>query len=528
MGTYKKSEYLLQSMLEEGEAQTDKFRVDIGGAWMRDADGKFKPQPPKMGANEKFSKISFGSSNIFQNYEASPYYSITQSVTLKSDSSYFENYSDFVDYIRGTSEDTPAIVTGSYFVDTNISIQVPFSQKEKQIIENSAKPMSYYVKPFYNFYQRNYENDTITVAEQTLPNLYSIYASKSDIDQSPNALNDFDEELLNIGTLLEDIVDTLGPLPPETEILPIQNINFLREANDYKGIFPMYNEIEFSTQRNTVLAEIIGEADLSNSLLNYISGAAQQSLPFAGFREELSVNSEGKVEFVDTAADGIFRTYDLFEWVNKVSEEINKENSNLNIIGPAPEESNKFIKFLNLLKFEAKFQDMINSYLRNYKDILDGIPSYSETVAYKVEKRIAGNLVTTYLFPNSNEIDVYRFVDTQVKYGQKYEYSAFAYQLVLGAEYKYKNLKTSVKNNYQDYQNIISNSNYAGDDQDTNSGTTTSGGSGGGGAGGSRPAGFGGYVIQEPGVIEREDEGTDTDNIDNFDSEEFEVGGENE
>lgn len=506
MGTYKKSEYLLQSMLDEDNNVSDKLRVDIGGAWIRDADGKFKPQNAKIGAMQKFSNVSFSKLTINQEHESFPYYSITQSITLTSDDSLFDNYKSFLEYINGTKDTPGAITTGSYFTDAYMSVPLPYSQKEKSLVENSAKPQSYSVAPVYNFYQRNYEDKTITVPEQILPNLYSVYASKSDIDESPNALNDLDEELLNIGTFLGDIVDTMDPVSPEVEVLPIENIKFLDEANPYKSIFPMYNEVEFSTQRNTVIAQVLEDADLSTSLLKFLSGSLDQSLPFAGFREELSLDSSGKIQFVDTPADSHFKVYDIFEWVEELSQNISSNENNKNIIGPAPAESNKFIKFLNLLKFEARMEDTINSYLRSYQDILEGIPSYSETVAYKVEKRRAGTLVSTYLFPNSNEIDVYKFVDTQVKYGEKYDYSAYAYQLVFGAEYVYGSVSTTVETNYTDFKNPIVDESYIEEDvDDSNTGTNTGTSSGGGGYG--RPAGFGGFMIEDPSEkIEEKDD----------------------
>jgi hypothetical protein len=172
----------------------------------------------------------------------------------------------------------------------------------------------------------------------------------------------------------------------------------------------------------------------------------------------LSVDQNGEVIFVATNGPGTFKTLDVFSWLNEVINTFSKDQSStenqnsslfdsifkeVSYIGPDPEELNKFVRFLNLLTFEGKMQNMINDYMRSYTDLIKGVPSYSETVAYKVVKTKAGQPITTFIFPNSNEIDVYNFVDTQVKYGETYEYSAFAYQLVLGAEYMYDNLELS-------------------------------------------------------------------------------------
>jgi hypothetical protein len=70
----------------------------------------------------------------------------------------------------------------------------------------------------------------------------------------------------------------------------------------------------------------------------------------------------------------------------------------------------------------------------------DGEPCYSEVVFYKIEKYAQDDLntyISRYFIPNSSELDVCNFVDTQVKYGKKYNYRITAYVLVLGSQYSY-------------------------------------------------------------------------------------------
>jgi len=532
MATFKKSEYLLSSMVGKN-TDADLLRVDLGANWERDNNGKFQLQTSSVANQGNFTKIKFENPITDHIYESSPYYSITQSITLKSDDSKFKNYSDFVNYINGTATTPPLIKTGSFFLDAHITLPIPYSQQEMKLIENSARPLSYKVDPVYNFYQRNYEDKTVTVPEQILPNLYSVYGSKSDADQSPNTLNDLDSELINIGTFLGNIVGSTSPTNPELEILPTENVGFIKEANPYKAIFPMYNEIEFSTDRSTIFAEIMEDARLSTDLLKYLSdrvNTSNQTRPFAGFREELSVGGNGEVVFASLSSDGQFRTYDVFAWLNGIAGDFVDSDStsfftsngeeDVSFIGPTPDETNKFIKFLNLLKFEGKVQNLVNNYMRNYENILQGIPAYSETVAYKVEKRKAGTLVTTYLFPNSNEIDVYKFVDTQVKYGEKYDYTAYAFQLSMAAEYEYKDVDVKLITNSEQVKppTVLQTSN-------TGAGTTNSGGSGGGGGSGGPPK-FGGFVTEEAAIILEEEPREDTSALAGDIADEFSKEGE--
>jgi hypothetical protein len=89
---------------------------------------------------------------------------------------------------------------------------------------------------------------------------------------------------------------------------------------------------------------------------------------------------------------------------------------------------------------------------RTFKDLIDGIPSYSETLMYKVTKFLGEGIdspIQTFYFMNSMELKSFMseesrisFVDTQVKYDQIYTYTVIAYQVIVGAKYIYSNLRT--------------------------------------------------------------------------------------
>ena len=54
-----------------------------------------------------------------------------------------------------------------------------------------------------------------------------------------------------------------------------------------------------------------------------------------------------------------------------------------------------------------------------------------------------GNLIQNFYIPNVTESDVLEWVDTQVKYGETYQYQIYAYHAVLGTAYEYKNRVTN-------------------------------------------------------------------------------------
>ena len=72
--------------------------------------------------------------------------------------------------------------------------------------------------------------------------------------------------------------------------------------------------------------------------------------------------------------------------------------------------------------FLEKLRKLVRDKFRTYEQVMKGTPAYSETILYRVAKFEGGpngTPIQNYYFPNSNEVDVLRFIDTQVKYGTK-------------------------------------------------------------------------------------------------------------
>ena len=82
----------------------------------------------------------------------------------------------------------------------------------------------------------------------------------------------------------------------------------------------------------------------------------------------------------------------------------------------------------------------ITPLFRTYNDILNGKTAYNETIFYRIEKvRVSDNtVVQNFYIPNSDDIDVVEYYDTQVRYGEEYTYKTYAYQLVIGNRYRFK------------------------------------------------------------------------------------------
>ena len=93
-----------------------------------------------------------------------------------------------------------------------------------------------------------------------------------------------------------------------------------------------------------------------------------------------------------------------------------------------------------------------SSYGRNFNDICQGIPAYSEVVFYEIEKFVViggqEKHIQTFILPNVSDVNdtsaqpedagVVRFIDSQVLPGTDYSYKISAYNYVLGSVYSYE------------------------------------------------------------------------------------------
>jgi hypothetical protein len=98
-----------------------------------------------------------------------------------------------------------------------------------------------------------------------------------------------------------------------------------------------------------------------------------------------------------------------------------------------------FKEAVDKTKMKSKLQEFVLNKTRSHKEVIEGKKAYSEVLLYRVEKKsAAGTTLQNFWLENTPANDVMRYVDTQVKYGQKYEYNIYAYTAVIGTKYRYQ------------------------------------------------------------------------------------------
>ena len=117
-------------------------------------------------------------------------------------------------------------------------------------------------------------------------------------------------------------------------------------------------------------------------------------------------------------------------------------------------------KAFNLLQAFARFMSIYDNRGRTPEEVFGGMPSYSETVGFRIDKYggegTSKTLIQSFYLPNINKIDPnnpgnilrnIEFADTQVSYNKLYTYKIFAERVVIGTKYWYEGKRAG----YPDY-----------------------------------------------------------------------------
>jgi|GEM_PF-5363191 len=385
----------------------------------------------------------------------------------------------------------PSVITGQVFFDHTYELSLPFTAAETKDLQVPLGALTAEIKPEYNFYIKDYEN-TVTkrksVLDNTLPNLY-VFLSELD-NENPNpefrnfitldgtlnteeqmlqhqgVKNKFDIKSHPIGQYYdlyahqyEDAVKNGAVSRLNNKFsnisVPLEEIGLFNTYNEKSEMFPMLVDIRLGTDKTTTFAQILKDSQLTNAFMTRVINRHikdEASILEAEVASEIVVQHEGgtkrKVSRFDSMKKRAWNIAELIEDLREGDEQLdpnraiflgNHDQETATLAGP----EFKFFKSLMFSIFRGKLQTLIKQKARTLKEVMAGKEAYSETVMYRISKHefgAAGAPIQSFWLPNSNEIDVLRFVDTQVKYNKRYVYKIWAYQMVIGTKYWHSEL----------------------------------------------------------------------------------------
>ena len=253
----------------------------------------------------------------------------------------------------------------------------------------------------------------------------------------------------------------------------IYPLNALKDndINISKASFPFYNEINFNTDTSNKMADILRNSKLFDALvLDYINqmniaGMRTQDIDFHSYQELLlsvAAASEGKKtsfneQFLPLNESGNkYKTYNFDAFAMQIKN-LNSTNSLMQSISAAQAatisvsgedfsdenidlfQADPLSQLIYKMTFLSTYASFVKENLRTYRDIVQGVLAYNETLFYRIEKRNnQGNVIQNFYVLNDSELDEVNLIDTQIKYGVDYTYQIFAVQFVVGNDYHYE------------------------------------------------------------------------------------------
>ena len=250
-------------------------------------------------------------------------------------------------------------------------------------------------------------------------------------------------------------------------------VDSLAEFNNASNLFmmPMYASVEFKTDGATKLLEALRSSNLDTALMKQLMrDDMSNSMEMVDFHEseekivrEEYDNHEAKIKRMVLQKDKSRPSFDLLSWWANYQQGSNPAggrqmqsaiilDENENDVTATNYARENLKQQISNMAFHSKLRKIVNGYMRDYEDIIKGATAYSETLMYKIKKyrgKPVGRPIQTFYACNTENTDIMRFIDTQVKYDMEYTYVICAYQIVVGSQYYYKNVKfgSSLANN---------------------------------------------------------------------------------
>ncbi len=421
------------------------------------------------------------------------------------------------------------VKTNKFYSDHAFVMPLPYPKQELERLNTSMSTQYADVSLEYNFFIPMYEPTIANrlVKEPTLPNMYAFLVDMAN-DEDPSPVYD---DLISLGgSLTSEHTEVMKRQQKESEeapsnlaaqknmkydvqtnaigqyfdmyarqynkalkagsvgriskqwsniAIPISDMNVFNAYNDRREMFPMYTDIEFSTDKTTQLAQVLEDTSMSSAMLaDMIDAVTNNAMPRKTMTEAtqtsilpLNYDSTGasKVTSRTVFNRTKFRTFDITKWYEKFADLDAMKLTDDAIdffdgytgldrvfLGTYANESKmknnphySFFKSLMLIIFAGKLKKILKQHSRTFKELIQGKEAYSETACYRIAKfagdKVRGKPLQNFWLPNSNNIDVLRFIDTQVKYDKQYTYVIYAYQFVVGTKYKYLRVQSGIE-----------------------------------------------------------------------------------
>jgi len=382
-----------------------------------------------------------------------------------------QSWSAYVSASLSTNIDSDHFTTIDAFYDVNDALSLGITDSTHTANVNYE----------YNFLIENFENAISSPAysERILPNMYVIMYAKmaKDVGSQKAVFDDlitlsgtinatqiyplqnkvftnlnpsgeyhdlFAQKLIDIQNGIVSVDTTALQAVMANIVIPPEQLSAINDLSAMKEMYPMYNEINLTMDKFSSFSTILRDSNLTLSLINYVINNPMNTKNLLYSEQILSYASDNTISTNTSIENRTLPVIDILDWWNKTKTDFtpNETNNTNTLVLGIDDETIKiaqkeyaFARTLSYIIFYGKLRKIVQQTQRNFQQIIDGEPAYSETVFYRIDKFKTGSTIPlqTFWVPNSAKMDAIQLVDTQVKYNVGYDYQISSYNIVIGS-----------------------------------------------------------------------------------------------
>ena len=382
-----------------------------------------------------------------------------------------QSWSAYVSASLSTNIDSDHFTTIDAFYDVNDALSLGITDSTHTANVNYE----------YNFLIENFENAISSPAysERILPNMYVIMYAKmaKDVGSQKAVFDDlitlsgtinatqiyplqnkvftnlnpsgeyhdlFAQKLIDIQNGIVSVDTTALQAVMANIVIPPEQLSVINDLSAMKEMYPMYNEINLTMDKFSSFSTILRDSNLTLSLINYVINNLMNTKNLLYSEQILSYASDNTISTNTSIENRTLPVIDILDWWNKTKTDFtpNETNNTNTLVLGIDDETIKiaqkeyaFARTLSYIIFYGKLRKIVQQTQRNFQQIIDGEPAYSETVFYRIDKFKTGSTIPlqTFWVPNSAKMDAIQLIDTQVKYNVGYDYQISSYNIVIGS-----------------------------------------------------------------------------------------------
>ncbi len=157
------------------------------------------------------------------------------------------------------------------------------------------------------------------------------------------------------------------------------------------------------------------------------------------FLEPGTISGKANLAISDTSIERL-RTLKVDEWFDELFE-----------VDDTTSMAERFRRVFMKYVLRARIRKMVREHRRTLYDILKGKMAHSEIIGYRIEKRFTdtvgdpSNDSENFYFGTNDDVEIVKYIDSQVKYGKSCTYRVYALTAVVGTRYAYTDCMSTVQ-----------------------------------------------------------------------------------